>query len=73
MDSSEVTRRRKQQAIYKSKLNIFIAKNPTGDCANDPTQNCIRTFASFDEKYSYYAGRNACVQGCPLPITGGSK
>ncbi len=68
MDSSDVTKRRKQQAIFVDKQNTFVAKNPTGDCANlrnccGTTSSCIRNFQSFDEKYSFFKGRNACVTG----------
>ena len=91
MDSSDITRRRKAQAIYATRLPVFIAANPTGDCGNLSTcctavSNCVRTFNSYEAKYSFYTGRNACVsgaaalgdfswgvQGCTLPINGGSK
>lgn len=68
MDSSDVTRRRKAQALYATQLPVFIAKNPTGDCGNlstccTTTQACNRTFASYSNKYAFYQGRNACQSG----------
>jgi hypothetical protein len=91
MDSSDITRRRKAQAIYGTKIVSFTAANPAGDCANlsaccTATTNCVRNFNSYDTKYAFYRGRNACVtgaaalgdfswgvQGCTLPVTGGSR
>jgi hypothetical protein len=68
MDSSDVTRRRKAQAIYATQLNVFSAKNPAGDCGNlnaccTATTTCVRTFESYSNKYSFYRGRNACQTG----------
>jgi hypothetical protein len=68
MDSSDVTRRRKAQALYAVQLPVYIAKNPTGDCANLSTccttvSSCVRTFESYANKYSFYQGRNACQTG----------
>lgn len=91
MDSSDVIKRRKQQAIFIDKQNQFLKKNPGADCGNlsnccGTTTTCIRTFNSYDEKYSFYKGRNACVTGsgpvgdfafgvagCQYPVNGGSK
>ena len=69
MDSSDIARRRKNQAVYTDKLSAFLRANPGGDCAVlgtcpcVPTTNCNRTFTTFCEKYSFYRGRNACVAG----------
>ena len=92
MDSSDITKRRKQQAIYTDKQNAFLLANPAGDCANlsscpcTRSTNCVRTFTSFEEKYAFYKGRNACVagagpvgdfafgkEGCMIVPTGGAK
>jgi hypothetical protein len=66
MDSSDITKKRKNQVLYVNQLNTFIAKNPAGDCASIgtccyTTSNCVRNFDSYDLKYSFYKGRNACV------------
>jgi len=84
-------KRRKQQAIFTDKLNQFLKKNPGGDCGNlssccTPTTTCIRNFNSYDEKYSFFKGRNACVtgsgrigdfafgvSGCQYAVNGGGK
>ena len=68
MDSSDITKRRKQQAIFASKQAVFLVKNPGGDCANltaccTPTATCNRNFVSYAEKYAFYNGRNACQAG----------
>jgi len=92
MDSSDVTKRRRAQAQFADKQLVFVAKNPGGDCANingcpcTPTTNCNRNFVSYDAKYAFYNGRNACqtgaaaqgdfgwgVAGCMIPENGGSK
>ena len=92
MDASDIIRKRKQQAVFTNKQSIFVSQNPTGDCgniANCPcvaTTNCIRKFSSYDEKYTFYKGRNNCTPGavqigdsefgkpeCLMPATGGSK
>jgi hypothetical protein len=91
MDSSDITRRRKQRVQFADRQPVFIAKNPAGDCSNltaccTPTTNCNRNFVSYDQKYTFYKGRNACqagavaqgdfgwgVTGCMIPETGGSK
>ena len=91
MDASDLIKVRKQKAVYVSLLARFNAKNPQGDCASlsgccATTTNCNRTFKSFEEKYTFYKGRNACVtgagplpdfaygvEGCLYPVNGGSK
>jgi hypothetical protein len=66
MDSSDITKKRKNQALYINQLNTFIAKNPGGDCGRlstccYATSSCVRTFDSYDLKYSFYKGLNACM------------
>ena len=68
MDSSDITRRRKAQAIFANQLQNYTAANPAGDCGNLATcctaaTTCVRTFGSYSNKYSFYTGRNACVTG----------
>ena len=91
MDSSDITKKRKDQTLYINQLNQFITQNPGGDCAKlstccYATSSCIRTFDSYDNKYSFYKGLNACmstsgpigdflfgVSSCLYPVNGGSK
>ena len=91
MDSSDITKRRKNLAHYLDKVNQFARNNPAGDCTSLATcctvpSNCVRTFDSYDSKYTFYKGRNACVtgsgpigdfafgvKGCLYPANGGSK
>jgi len=68
MDSSDVTRRRKAQAIFATQLPVFQAKNPAGDCGNltaccTAASSCVRTFDTYANKYAFYQGRNACQTG----------
>lgn len=79
MDASDTIRKRKAQALYINQLNNFIAQNPSGDCAVNTccytTSSCIKTFVSFENKYDYYYGKNACLStGCTAyPLNGGSQ
>jgi hypothetical protein len=79
MDASDTTKKRKAMATYKNKLQVFVAKNPTGDCSLEGgtpcnTSTCIKTFESFDIKYVYYRGLNSCVNPInPVPENGGSR
>ena len=74
MDSSDVIKKRKNQVLYINQLNAFIARSPGGgDCAKFSTccngiSSCLRTFDSFDLKYSFYKGRNASMS--PSTIVG---
>jgi len=68
MDSSDITRRRKAQALYAVQLAAFTAANPAGDCLSlnqccTTVSSCVRTFGSYANKYSFYQGRNACQTG----------
>jgi hypothetical protein len=90
MDASDLANKYKNQTLYTNKLNALVAKNPGGDCASlgsccGTTTNCARSFTTFEQKYSFYMGRNASVTGgvpagdfsfgvigCITPVNGGS-
>jgi hypothetical protein len=76
MDSSDITKKRKTQAIYIDQLATFIAKNPDGDCASLSTcagvSSCVMTFPSYENKYDFFNGQNNCT-GCACAVNGGSK
>jgi hypothetical protein len=82
MDASDTIRKRKAQAIYNNQYQIFVKNNAGGDCGKlstsccYTTSSCIKNFPSFENKYDYYHGMNACVSSCtgtPIPENGGSK
>ena len=79
MDASDTTKKRKAMATYKDKLQVFVAKNPNGDCALEGgtpchISSCVKTFESYDIKYNYYSGLNSCVNPTnPFPVNGGSR
>jgi len=79
MDASDTIRKHKAQALYINQLNTFNTKNPGGDCATNTccytTSSCIRTFESYDNKYEFFYGKNACLStSCTTyPLTGGSR
>ena len=76
-DASNTTRKRKAEAIYIDQLNAFIRANPGGDCGKLSTctstiSNCVHSFASFEVKYDFFTGKNACGD-CTCPVNGGSR
>lgn len=92
MDASDLANKNRNQAVYGNKLNTISAANPAGDCTNlntncGNTSSCIRRFESFQDKYSFYMGRNASVTtagvptgdlsfgivGCIMPVNGGGQ
>lgn len=91
MDASDLANKYKNQTLYYNKLSTFSVKNPGGDCASlssncGNTSNCVRAFETFEQKYTFYMGRNASVTGgVPtgdfsfgivgkiLPVNGGSS
>ncbi len=82
MDASDTIRKNKARALYVNQYAQFVQNNPRGDCGKLSTtccymaSTCIVNFPSFDNKYDYYYGMNACVSTCtgtPIPETGGSK
>lgn len=76
MDASEVITKKKTQTIYIDQLNKFVAANPGGDCGKLSTcagvSSCNYKFESFENKYDFFAGKNACTD-CKCPVDGGSK
>jgi hypothetical protein len=80
MDASDTIRKRKAQALFFDQLNTLIQKNPSGDCPNlqsccTGTTQCVKTFESYQNKYDFYYGKNACSSNSctPYPLNGGSR
>ncbi len=65
MDASDTTIKRKAQAIYKDQYTKIVANNPSGDCTNinncQTTNNCNKTFPSYENKNTFFKGRDACT------------
>lgn len=76
MDSSDITKKRKTQAVYIDQLAKFIGKNPGGDCGKLSTctgvSSCVMTFPSYENKYDFFNGKNNCT-GCACAVNGNSK
>ena len=76
MDSSDITAKRKQQAVYVSIKTAYATNNGSSNCPAVSTCTTVGTcdikFPSYDIKNAFYAGKNVCT-GCECPITNGSR
>ena len=74
-DASDTIKKNKAKAIYINQLNAFVAQRPTNyvlstcTTAPAPTSTVTAVFASYDNKYSFFEGKNACT-GCTCPLNG---
>lgn len=72
-DASQTIEKRKNQTIYINQLNTFVAESSTNGllstCTTAPTSTITATFASFENKFAFFDGKNAC-EGCTCPVTG---
>jgi hypothetical protein len=74
-DASDTIKKNKAKAIYINQLNAFIAQNPgnsvlsTCTTAPAPTSTCTAKFLTYDNKYSFFDGKNECA-GCTCPVVG---
>jgi hypothetical protein len=74
-DASDTIKKNKNKAIYINQLNAFVAQNnknsvlSTCTTAPDPTSTVTAVFASFENKFSFFDGKNECT-GCTCPVTG---
>jgi hypothetical protein len=78
MDASDTIRKRKSQVYYINQNAAFTSNNPGGDCATQKccynTSSCVRTFDSYELKYTYFEGLNNCYPSSYVfPVNGGSK
>lgn len=76
MDSSDITAKRKQQAVYVDQKNAFVTNNPRVDCSALSTCTtaavCGIKFPSYENKLAFYAGKNIC-NDCECPVNNGSR
>jgi len=74
-DASETIKKNKSKAIYVNQLSAFVAQNQTNGvlstCTTAPaaTSTVTAVFVSFENKYSFFGGKNECA-GCTCPVTG---
>ena len=74
-DASDTIKKNKSKAIYINQLNAFIAQNPKNSvlstCTTAPaaTSTVTAIFATYDNKYSFFEGKNLCA-GCTCPVVG---
>ena len=74
-DASDTIKRNKAKAIYINQINAFIAQNNTNSVlstcttAPAPTSTSTAVFPSFDNKFTFFDGKNICA-GCTCPVTG---
>jgi hypothetical protein len=74
-DASDTIKKNKNKAIYINQINAFIAQNDKNSvlstCTTAPaaTSTVTARFLSFENKFSFFDGKNECT-GCTCPITG---
>lgn len=74
-DASDTIKKNKSKAIYINQLNAFVAQNEKNGvlstCTTAPaaTSTVTATFASYENKYSFFDGKNMCA-GCTCPVVG---
>jgi hypothetical protein len=75
MDASDTTRKRKAQAWYYAQKLTLAKEQPSADCFTNTCTvpgTCKLHFSTYDAKYNYWIGKNAC-NGCTCKINGGGR
>lgn len=74
-DASDTIKKNKAKAIYINQLSAFVAQNTTNGvlstCTTAPaaTSTVTAKFLSYDNKFSFFDGKNNCAD-CTCPVTG---
>jgi hypothetical protein len=74
-DASQTTQKRKSKVIYTNQINSLIANNSnnsvlaTCTTAPEPPVSVQFQFPNFDNKLTFFEGKNEC-NGCTCPKTG---
>jgi hypothetical protein len=74
-DASDRIKLVKARASYFAQKTTLAKQQPSADCLTNNTCSsgtCILTFKSFEEKYNFYRGKNAC-NGCTCMVSGSGK